>query len=98
MTMDDVAAALEIPIHTGGESKPFRELTIDDVRGRARELREAVGWGPTARVAPVARAWAQLGELMIEAGVQSVAKLDAATVAGQLEALWVVPPGGTLLR
>jgi hypothetical protein len=97
MTTGDVAAAFETAIHAGGESKPFREFTIDDVRGRARELREAVGWGPTARVAPVARAWAQLAELMTEAAAQSVADLAPAIVAEQLEALWVVPPGGSLL-
>ena len=38
-----------------GANRPFGELTVDDARGRADELRAAVGWGPTARVAPVAR-------------------------------------------
>jgi hypothetical protein len=97
MTTRDVTAVLDTPIHVAGESKPFRALTIDDVRARASELREAVGWGPTARVAPVALAWAQLSELMQRAGAQSVADLDPATVAGRAEALWVVPPGGSLL-
>ena len=44
----------------GGRSKPFAELTAEEVRSRADELRAATGWGPTARVASVARAWAEL--------------------------------------
>jgi hypothetical protein len=97
MTTADLAAALETPIHAGGETKPFRELTIDDVQDRASELREAVGWGPTARVASVARAWEQLGQHMAAVEAQSVADLDRETVAEHLEELWVVPPGGSLL-
>jgi len=55
------------------------------------------GWGPTARVGSVARAWAQLARSMSGAGAATVAELDPAalaTVAGQL---WIVPPGGSLL-
>ena len=43
-----------------GANRPFGELTARDARSRADELRAAVGWGPTARVAPVAQAWREL--------------------------------------
>ena len=46
------------PVFAGGRSKPFAELTADEVRARADELKAATGWGPTAKVASVAMAWA----------------------------------------
>jgi hypothetical protein len=88
--------ALSRPVSVGGAEKPFGELTLAEVRARAAELREAAGWGPTARVAPVARAWADLARAMEAGGAGAVADLggEAEAMAGRL---WVVPPGGTLL-
>ncbi len=51
-----------------GANRPFEQLTQEDVRARADELRAAVGWGPTVRVAPVAMAWGQLAVAMQRAG------------------------------
>jgi hypothetical protein len=84
------------PVSVGGSEKAYGELTLADVRDRAAELREAAGWGPTARVAPVARAWADLARAMEAAGAGAVADLggEAEAMAGRL---WVVPPGGSLL-
>ena len=48
------------PCSFGAANVPFGELTADDARARADELRAAIGWGPTARVAPVALAWREL--------------------------------------
>lgn len=76
-----------------GANRPFAELTLDDVRARADELRAAIGWGPTARVAPVARAWRELAMEMERAGVGSVAELDEGRVAALAPKLWVVLPG-----
>lgn len=84
-------------VFAGGESKPFGRLTAGEVRQRAQELRDAAGWGPTAKVGPVAMAWAELGRLMEAAGAATVADLDADEVARRAEKLWVVPPGGSLL-
>jgi hypothetical protein len=39
-------------VFAGGRSKPFAELTADEVRARAAELKAATGWGPTANVVP----------------------------------------------
>jgi hypothetical protein len=94
----DPAGVLAEQVYAGGRSKPFGELTVDEVRARAAELREAAGWGPTARVAPVAIAWGELARRMEAAGAERVSDLDPAAVAERAEALWVVPPGGSLLR
>lgn len=84
-------------VFAGGRSKPFAEVTVDEVKARADELRAATGWGPTAKVAGVARAWGELARLMDEAHAQTVADLDPEAVAQRAERLWVVPPGGSLL-
>ena len=96
--MPDPAAILAERVFAGGRSKPFAELTRAEVEERADELRSTVGWGPTARVAAVATAWRELARLMTERGAKTVAELDPEDVAARAEKLWVVPPGGSLLR
>jgi hypothetical protein len=94
----DPAAILAELVYAGGRAKPFGELSVEEVRARAAELRDATGWGPTARVAPVAMAWGALGRQMEAAGAARVADLEPSALAERAEALWVVPPGGSLLR
>ena len=84
---------LTTSVFVRGANRPFGELTLDDVRGRADELRAATGWGPTARVAPVARAWRELAVEMERAGATSVADLDPRLLAELAPQLWVVMPG-----
>lgn len=79
-----------------GANRPFGELTHDDARSRADELRAATGWG-TARVAPVARAWRELAMAMERTGAATVSELEASVVVELAPRLWVVPPGGSLL-
>jgi hypothetical protein len=98
MSAPDPTAVLAETVFAGGSSKPFGELTVEEVRARAAELREAGGWGPTARVVPVAMAWGELERLMEAAGAGHVADLNPSDVAERAEALWVVPPGGSLLH
>lgn len=93
----DPAAVLAEHVFGGGRSKPFAEMTAEEVHSRAEELRAATGWGPTARVAGVARAWGELARLMDESGATTVAELDSDAVAERAERLWIVPPGGSLL-
>ena len=88
---------LTTTIYVDGANRPFGELTVDQVRARADELRAATGWGPTARVAPVARAWRELAMALEQAQAATVAELDAAVVGELAPKLWVVPPGGSLL-
>jgi hypothetical protein len=93
----DPAGILDERVYAGGRAKPFGELTAEEVKARADELRAATGWGPTARVAAVAMAWGELARLMAGVQAQTVADLDPEAVAERAERLWVVPPGGSLL-
>ena len=86
------------PVHAGGSDRPFGELSVDDVRAHAAELASAAGWGPTARVAAVAHAWRELATHMTGARAQTVADLGTQTATEFAERLWVLPPGGSLLR
>jgi hypothetical protein len=80
-----------------GANVPFGELTAEDARTRADELRAAVGWGPTVRVAPVALAWRELATTMERDTARAVRELDAETLVQLAPRLWIVPPGGSLL-
>ena len=95
--MTDVQRILATTVYIDGANRPFGELTLENVRARADELRAATGWGPTARVAPVARAWRELSMALEQRGVASVAELDPDTLRELAPKLWVVPPGGSLL-
>lgn len=85
------------PVHTEGGDKPFGLLTQAEVQARASELAAAGGWGPTARVLPVARAWSDIARAMDAAGAATVRELPASEAAELGRRAWVVPPGGSLL-
>ena len=84
-------------VFAGGRSKPFGEVTADEVRARADELRAATGWGPTAKVAAVAMAWGELARLMDGAQATDGRRSRSRRGGQRAERLWVVPPGGSLL-
>jgi hypothetical protein len=86
-------SVLTVSVYVAGGPKPFGELTRAEVVARAAELREAVGFGPTVRVAPVARAWGELARRMEDAGAATVADLDEPTVAELAKTLWLRMPG-----
>jgi hypothetical protein len=90
-------SALEVPVYDGSVYKPFGSFTQADVQRRYEELSAATGWGPTARVATVARAWRELARAMSAAGAQVVGDLDPETASELARRAWVVPPGGSLL-
>jgi hypothetical protein len=94
MTAD---SPLERPVYADGGYKPFGDFTLGDVQARAAELTAATGWGPTARVGGVARAWSELARTMAGAGAECVGDLDLAAAEAFARRLWVVPPGGSLL-
>ena len=77
-----------------GENIPFGDLSAEQTRTRAAELRAAVGWGPTARVAPVAMAWVELARAMDQDSAAAVRELDRDLVIRLAPKLWIVPPGG----
>ena len=76
-----------------GANRPFGELTRDDASARADELRAAVGFGPTARVAPVAQAWRELAIAMDRAGASTVGDLEPDVLVDLAPRLWVTLPG-----
>jgi hypothetical protein len=76
-----------------GATQPFGELTLDDARARADELRAATGWGPTARVASVAQAWRELAIVMERTGAPTVSGLAGELVVELAPRLWIVLPG-----
>ncbi|HZE05694.1 MAG TPA: hypothetical protein VE127_10745 [Solirubrobacteraceae bacterium] len=88
----DPAEIAERPVHIRGANRPLRELTVDDVRERAAELRAAVGWGPTARVAPVAQAWRELALEMERSGAGTVGELPGERLVELAPRLGVVLP------
>jgi hypothetical protein len=92
-----LADVLKASVFIDGANRAFGDLTPDQVRSRADELRSAVGFGPTARVAPVARAWRELSMALDQARAATVSALEPATVMELAPKLWVVPPGGSLL-
>jgi hypothetical protein len=99
--MTESSAELDQIVNRGvfvrGTNRPFGELTLDDARARADELRAAIGWGPTARVAPVALAWRELAMAMERTGSASVGELDPDVVVEVAQRLWVMLPGGPMM-
>lgn len=89
--------ALLAQVYDGHRYKPFGEFTLADVEARATELGAAAGAGPTVRVAPVARAWAQLGREMQAARAVVVADLAPELVSDLAHQAWVLPPEGGFL-
>jgi len=84
---------LDRQIYIGGANRSFRDVTVEGARARADELRAATGFGPTARVAPVARAWRELVIEMDRSGAATVGELDTAVLTALAPKLWVVMPG-----
>ncbi len=95
--MSALEAILAQTVYIDGANRPFAELTPEQARNRADELKSAVGFGPTARIAPVARAWRELMMALEQAGAATVAELPPEVVEELAPRLWVVPPGGSLL-
>jgi hypothetical protein len=90
-------AALAAEVHDGAEYRPFGTFTGEDAKERAEALGSVGGWGPLARAAKVARAWAGLAVAMAEADAATVADLDPEQVATWAERLWVIPPEGGMI-
>ena len=91
--MSDVNQILDQRVFIRGANRPFGELTREDASSRADELRAAVGFGPTARVAPVAGAWRELALAMDRAGASTVRDLAPDVLVGLAPRLWVTLPG-----
>jgi hypothetical protein len=90
--MSELDRILDQQVFIRGANRPFGELTRDDVASRADELSAAVGFGPTARVAPVARAWRELAIAMNRAGAGTVTDLAPDVLVDLAPKLWVTLP------
>jgi hypothetical protein len=90
-------SVFDVSLYAHDRYKPFGEFTLSDVQARANELKQATGWGPTAKIGVVARAWSELARAMIEAGASTVADLGSEVADEYAGHLWVVPPRGSLL-
>jgi hypothetical protein len=93
---DQAAPVQEIlrqQVFVGGANRPFGSVTADHARAHADELRAAVGWGPTARVAAVARAWRELSLALDRGGAGTVADLEPEVLVELAPRLWVTLPG-----
>ena len=89
-----LAEILAQTVYIEGANVPFGELSPDQVRARADELRAATGWGPTARVGAVALAWRELAATMQQAQAGRGRRAARATLLTDLAPrLWVVMPG-----
>jgi hypothetical protein len=83
------------PVFMRGANRAFGALTLEDARSRASELSAVSGWGPTARVAPVALAWRKLAMAMESTGAATVRELSPELLVELAPQLWVVLPGGS---
>ncbi len=89
---DPLVEILAQTVYIDGANVPFGELSLNQVRARADELRAATGWGPTARVGAVALAWRELAAAMQQAQAGQVGELPGDTLTALAPRLWVVMP------
>lgn len=89
----EVERIVQQQVYIRGANRPFGDLTTEDARERADELKAATGWGPTARVASYAFAWRELSMEMERSGVANVSELDPDLLVSLAPKLWVVLPG-----
>ena len=89
----DVSDVLVRTVSIAGVERVFGEITIDDARTQAAELKALQGWGPMAKVGTIARAWTDLAQTLDQRGATTVADLDPTVVISAATDLWVIPPG-----
>jgi hypothetical protein len=96
-TEDQLDYVLKQTVFIRGANRPFGEVTREDAEMRGAELKATVGWGPTAKIAPIARGWRELSMDLQSTGVNTVAELSREKVLAYAPKLWIVPPRGSLL-
>ena len=88
----DVSGVLARTVSIGGSDKPFGDVTVEDARAQAAELKSLAGWGPMAKVGSVARGWTELATTLAKREAATVADLEAGIVLRFAKELWVIPP------
>ncbi len=89
----DVSDVLSRPVSIAGVEKAFGDITLDDARTQAAELKALAGWGPMAKVGSIARGWNDLAGTMDHRGAETVSDLDPSIVVTAATDLWVIAPG-----
>jgi Fe-Mn family superoxide dismutase len=89
----DVSDVLARTVSISGVMRVFGDLTIEDARTQAAELKALQGWGPMAKVGTIARAWTELAQTLDQRGATTVSDLDVSAVITAATDLWVIPPG-----
>ena len=93
----DVSDILTRTVSIAGTDRAFGEITLDDARTQAAELKALAGWGPMAKVGSVARGWSDLAQALDKRGAATVADLDAGLVAASAKELWIILPGRSMV-
>ncbi len=88
----DVSDILERTVSITGRMIPFGEITLDDAKTQASELKALAGWGPMAKVGSIARHWTDLAKTMEGRQAATVGELDPGQIKKYACDLWVIPP------
>ena len=75
----------------------FGEVTMDEARKHAVELKALSGWGPLAKIGAIARGWSDLSVTMQKRKAETVAELDPGIVEKAAIELWIVPPDRSMV-
>ena len=93
----DAASVQEIlgqMVFSGGANRTFGVADAPTTRApMPTSCARRSGWGPTARVAPVAQAWRELSMALDRAGAATVADLEPDGALELAPRLWVRLPG-----
>ena len=93
----DVGHILDRLVTVCGVERRFGDVTIDDARRHATEMKALAGWGPMAKVGAVARGWSDLAASMQKRGARTVAELDPGTVERAAVELWIIAPDRSMV-
>ncbi|HEV2774233.1 MAG TPA: superoxide dismutase [Solirubrobacteraceae bacterium] len=94
----DVSEVLERLVSVCGSEHRFGDVTLDEARAHAAELKGLAGWGPMAKVGAVARGWSDLALQMQKHKVTTVAELEPGIVENAAKALWIILPGRSMVE
>lgn len=93
----DVSDILDRQVSISGAQKRYGDVTYDDAKQQAAELKALTGWGPMAKVGTVARAWTALSVTLERHEAANVADLEPSEVAQMAEELWIIPPARSMV-
>jgi Fe-Mn family superoxide dismutase len=93
----DVSDILVRSVTVCNVERRFGEVTMEEARQHATELKSLAGWGPLAKVGAIARGWSDLSVNMQKRKAATVAELDPGIVEKAAVELWIVPPDRSMV-